>query len=327
MELRGKRPVVCGSFTHTCGAQGDFLSTLCRIEGSVFPKVFLKSLLFAGVGEGAWLVYSDNVYGGGKWYEGHIGHDTDLHTYVGILISLMLSFRTNACYGRYVEGIHTSNALKNSMKNLMSQAAACVDGIDAKSSALVEDVQRLLILYCLFFVRHIHCQDDEPLDKLQLTGRSQLRAHELASLHSCASDSERVMFVMLWLRRRLNQASWAHTRENGQSAPVGGVDDGQPLVRSSALSLLDKGISDSIENFQEACRLAFVPMPFPYAQVIKFLLLLFLTVTPFAFVDDLQEGTPAGAAQKNLRIHHDAKAYPKDWNRSVYFGNCFLVCR
>eukprot|EP01047_Picozoa_sp_COSAG01_P070536 COSAG01_NODE_10718_length_2095_cov_3.805611_1_plen_387_part_00 len=320
-EAAGARPLSC------CGcvlrAEGDFTSTLCRLEGSVFPVIFLKSLVFAGIGAGAWVLYSDEA----RWYAEHIGPNTDLHTYMGILVSLMLSFRTNACYGRYVEGIHASNRLKTIVRDLMIQAAAYIDGTDAVSVELLEEIRRLLMLYCVFFKRHLHDQDQLSLQALQIRGG--LSRAEHASLESCTSDSQRVMLVMLWLRRRLAKACWVDTRPDVDRD--GSTADDVPVLRHLMLSKMDDHISAGLHVFQESCRIAFVPMPFPYAQVVKFVLLVFLTITPFAFVsaphqyynyqcmrdlldvcqirtvkpagvlkcarqvDDLQEGTPIGA--------------------------------
>ena len=67
------------------------------------------------------------------------------------------------------------------------------------------------------------------------------------------------------------------------------------LVKGYDVKSMDAIITDALHNFQAGCRLVFVPMPFPYAQMVKFLVGLYLFITPFAFVDQLKEGTPVGA--------------------------------
>lgn len=82
------------------------------------------------------------------------------------------------------------------------------------------------------------------------------------------------MLCSVWLRQRINTA----------------MDDG--LLKEAFATVMDERITDSIENFQAACRLVFVPMPFPYAQVVKFVIMLFCGVTPFSIVDQVHWVTP-----------------------------------
>eukprot|EP01049_Picozoa_sp_SAG25_P008660 SAG25_NODE_800_length_5271_cov_4.461524_4_plen_56_part_00 len=39
------------------------------------------------------------------------------------------------------------------------------------------------------------------------------------------------------------------------------------LLHSAFASIMDVSVTAILANFQGACRLVFVPMPFPYAQV------------------------------------------------------------
>lgn len=91
---------------------------------------------------------------------------------------------------------------------------------------------------------------------------------------SCKNGTERVVLCSVWLRQRINMA----------------MDAG--LLKETFATVMDERITDSIENFQAACRLVFVPMPFPYAQVVKFVILLFCGVTPFSIVDTVRWVTP-----------------------------------
>ena len=90
----------------------------------------------------------------------------------------------------------------------------------------------------------------------------------------CINGTERVILCSVWLRQRVNVA----------------MDDG--LLKETFATVMDERITDSIENFQAACRLVFVPMPFPYAQVVKFVIVLFCGVTPFSIVDHVHWVTP-----------------------------------
>ena len=185
----------CGEFL--APREASFFSTLCRIEGSIFPMVFLKSLMFAGVGGVAFALYSSSITG--EWFTDHLGPNSDLHTYMGILVSLMLSFRTNSCFLRYVEGIRVSNTLKVNARNIMMQAAAFIDGDDEAATALLTDIRRLLTLYCVFFKRHLHDQDMLSLcpDSFEIQGDHTLTVAEIMSLQSCTNGEESCTFIML----------------------------------------------------------------------------------------------------------------------------------
>ena len=104
-----------------------------------------------------------------------------------------------------------------------------------------------------------------------------LSSDERTALGSCLNGTERVILISVWLRRALNAAQAAGT------------------LSSVWCQVMDEQVTHAIENFQSACRLVFVPMPFPYAQVVKFVITLFVGVTPFAIVDQLGWATPTAS--------------------------------
>lgn len=74
---------------------------------------------------------------------------------------------------------------------------------------------------------------------------------EFAALHACKNGTERVVLCTLWLR----------------SAIAAAGQDG--VLYAYGFTKLDSAINDMTALFQSGCRLCFVPMPFPYAQVLK----------------------------------------------------------
>ena len=219
-------------------------SVLFRCEGSIFPSVFLKALFFGAVGGFALYLYKDAGKDG--WYGQHIGANTDLHTYMGMMVALMLSFRTNNCFGRYNDGVACSGKMRTQARIIVSQASAFLTGSDEATTKHVDEIRRFVILHCLFFKRHMHAQDDKPLDKLGFAGT--LSHDELTALQGCNNGAERAVLSIFWARKEMAAAMAA-----------GHMSD-------KVLSLIDNQLSGMLDNFQAGCRLAFVPMPFPYAQ-------------------------------------------------------------
>ena len=74
---------------------------------------------------------------------------------------------------------------------------------------------------------------------------------EFAALHACTNGTERVVLCTLWLRSAISKAA----------------QDG--ILYAYGFTQLDSAINDMTALFQSGCRLCFVPMPFPYAQVLK----------------------------------------------------------
>lgn len=296
---------------------------LCTLHGSVFPRVFCQSLVFAAIGGLALVLYrmankdmKDNNETH-SWYEQHFTTESDLHVYMGFVVSLMLAFRTNSCFGRYDAGVAVSGKMRTHARTLVSQAAAYIGGGVAEDSEPaqrecatqhVRDIRRLTVLFCLLFKRHLHTQDAKPLQSGVL-----IYDEELTILTGCDNGAERVVTCVYWLRRQ-----FARARRDG-------------LLGPTELKMLDEEVVEMLANFQTGCRLAFVPMPFPYAQMVKFVLVrspgcvllraarisagswvpvcllavhaptlggpqvVYLVVAPFAFVDRLKEATPVGA--------------------------------
>ena len=72
---------------------------------------------------------------------------------------------------------------------------------------------------------------------------------EFAALHACKNGTERVVLCTMWLRAVL----------------ATGAKDG--VLYNFSFAKMDGVINDMTALFQAGCRLCFVPMPFPYAQV------------------------------------------------------------
>ena len=134
----------------------SMVGILCRLDGSVFPRVLLKSCAFGLIGCLALLLYELDP----ERYSAFWTADTDMHTYMSMMVALLIGFRTNNCYSRYDQGVRISGAMRTHARTLVGQATAYVSpGEDGEGERHVAEIRRLTILMCLFFKRHMHGED------------------------------------------------------------------------------------------------------------------------------------------------------------------------
>mmetsp|Transcript_38830 Transcript_38830/g.76394 ORF Transcript_38830/g.76394 Transcript_38830/m.76394 type:complete len:233 (+) Transcript_38830:3-701(+) len=98
-------------------------------------------------------------------------------------------------------------------------------------------------------------------------------ATELEELSQCDVDA-RPYLLITWTRSLIATAA-----QKGYLA--------LPCV-----GLLDNNISQLLADFETCKRIKRYNMPFPYAQMVKIAISLYLLVAPFAFVVDVKYGTP-----------------------------------
>jgi predicted membrane chloride channel (bestrophin family) len=120
----------------------------------VFPTVVVRALFFACIGALAMYFYEVHEHLYVRW----ITPNTDMHTYMSMMVAMMIAFRTNNCYGRYDTGVSLTGGLKTHARIIVTQAAGYSHGTDQKTLDFVEEVRRLTMLFLLFFKRHMHEQ-------------------------------------------------------------------------------------------------------------------------------------------------------------------------
>ena len=217
------------------------LCTLLVFRGSIFPHVFPIALFYSLVGGVAtllWHRFPD--------YEEAVATNADMHHYFNLLVGLLLVFRTTTSYQRYEAGVVSAGMLKSTARMLVSQAVAHTTTADAEQKGhvggdatqppaqrFITNCQRLTMLYCLMYKRHIHRQDEKPLPALIHKGL--LREDELRALAD-APPCTRTLLVMQWLRNIIAEAARAG------------------LLDSSCLKILDGSVNRLLQNFQAASR-------------------------------------------------------------------------
>ena len=177
--------------------------------------------------------------------------DATVYTLLGLVLSILLVFRTNTAYDRWWEGRKQWGALVNNCRNL----AVYVHGAFPPENA---DVRRFMgkqiANFCLAFVEHL---------------RGGARLDDLIYLH----DDERARFAQanhvpnLIVRRMYERLSDAHRR--GEISNADFINMG-PLHKS----FLD--ILGACERIKKT------PIPFSYAVYLKLFITTYIVILPFA---------------------------------------------
>lgn len=204
------------------------------------------------------------------WAHGHsdVAIPPLAHTLIGVALGLLLVFRTNASYGRYVEARELLGRLNNASRDLARQVATYVEPHPERAE-LHRDVHRYLVAFFHLLVQNL--RDEDRLDALA----DRLEPHEREALTKVRA---RCVVVARWLGSRLFDA---HRR---------GTLGAEPL------RAMDGNLGTMIGALGGCERIRRTPVPFAYAQHIKVFLALFCYTVPFAMVETLEGYTPLAAA-------------------------------
>mmetsp|Transcript_10632 Transcript_10632/g.20167 ORF Transcript_10632/g.20167 Transcript_10632/m.20167 type:complete len:355 (+) Transcript_10632:23-1087(+) len=242
-------------------------SIIFRCKGSVIPKVLFRSFLSMCAGITALVLWYWHVK---EQRHKHFYFDTnsDAHVYVGMLISLLQVFRTNASYAQYDKGITAVLVMRNNLLNFVSQSTALVHGDPETCEEIRNDMARLCTLLFVVVKKYLHDEESHSVKQ------SLFRGKEEQLLYS-ASVQSRPGIVISWLRQRVAK----------------GVADGY-IVGGPQAGAMDANLTSVWNNLVSCMRIKEYHMPFPYAQMVKFAVCVFVFIAPFSYVSDVQFATP-----------------------------------
>ena len=189
------------------------------------------------------------------------------HTLIGAALGLLLVFRTNASYGRYVEARELLGRIVNASRDLARQVVTYVAD-HPECAALREDVLRWLGAFYRLLVQSV--RDERDLDALG----ERLHASERAQLEPL---KHRPAVVATWISARLHAAHRAGHLE------------------LEALRAMDANLTAMVAALGGCERIRRTPVPFAYAQHIKLFMTLFCLSAPFAMVESMGSYTPIAA--------------------------------
>jgi putative membrane protein len=183
------------------------------------------------------------------------------HTVLGMAVSLLIVFRTNASNNRYWDGRAAWGGLVNGARNLARLGAAFTPP--------AEDLAHLLAAYAVAIRLRLRGERDlAPLASL-VPGRILERAKDASNAATSLAGA-----IGAWIDER---------RQHGR------IDSVQAVAMQNALS--------AMVDQQGACeRIQGTPLPFVYAALIKQLLLVYLGTLPFVLVSKLGLAAPLAVA-------------------------------
>lgn len=227
-------------------------------QGAVAPRLLGRIALAAVFGALAWWAHISVAF----------AIPALIHTLIGAALGLLLVFRTNASYGRYVEARELLGRVLNASRDLARQVAIYV-GDHPEREALRSDVARWLAAYYRLLVQSV--RDERDLAALG----ERLHEHERTQLEPLR---HRTPIVARWIGERLHATHRA------------GHLDAEPL------RAIDANLSALIAALGGCERIRRTPVPFAYAQHIKVFVVLFCYTVPFVIVESVGVYTPIAAA-------------------------------
>eukprot|EP00927_Polykrikos_kofoidii_P070998 TRINITY_DN67347_c0_g1_i1.p1 TRINITY_DN67347_c0_g1~~TRINITY_DN67347_c0_g1_i1.p1 ORF type:complete len:637 (+),score=113.35 TRINITY_DN67347_c0_g1_i1:241-2151(+) len=223
-------------------------------SGSVFPKAAAWAVpsSFAVVGLHFVLENSQDEKIGQLW-----------STY-NFVLGFLLVFRTQSAYSRFMEGATILNQVRATWLDFVSGCVSFCNE-DPESQEAVEKFQHMLIrLVSLLFcssLQSISTSSDEAYNIIDPEGLNKECMHFLACI------PEKNLVLVQWIQRLL-----VMNHEQG-------VLKIPPPILSRAFQQLSQGIVDIIS----AQKITDILFPFPYAQMVSFLLMMTTLVTPVIF--------------------------------------------
>jgi putative membrane protein len=186
-----------------------------------------------------------------------------------VALGLLLVFRTNTSYDRYWEGRRLLGAMVNRARDLTRQIASYVDGDDeAARRDRAELTRHVNLTYALI--------------------RQYLRKErELAALGPLVTAAERTALEPVSCRPTLT-VTWISDRL-AACARAGRLTE-------QRLQLMDANLTSLCDSWGGCERILKTPIPFAYAQHIKWFLTLFCFTAPFAMAEAMRWYTPLAAA-------------------------------
>jgi putative membrane protein len=239
----------------------NWVEVILRVRGSVVPRLLPRIVLVSVIGVGAQYL--------------HVTRNVALppltHTLLGVVLGLLLVFRTNVSYDRWWEGRRLLGSMVNRSRDLARQVAVFVPDIARAASGETERaiLRRHVAAYFVLACQGLRREDD------------------LATLGALLTDDERALLAPG--RHRANIVSrWLTTRLVA-NANAGAMSEPRPVAMDANLTAFNDYVGG-------AERIVKTPLPLAYAQHTKMLVTLFCFTAPFALVEALGWLTPLGAA-------------------------------
>jgi len=232
----------------------DVLGVLFRVRGSIMLRLLPRTLAAAAVGVGAVELLH-------YW---PFKLPSIAHTLIGVALGLLLVFRTNASYDRYWEGRKLIGGMVNRTRDIARQLRSYVSARDEVASRALAEVERVLPLFYTLAVMSLRAETD-------LAAVERLTPDERAQLEPLRA---RAPMALAWVSTQLDVLA-----KKGH-------------LRDVHIQLIDTNVGALMDALGGCERIARTPVPFAYAQHIKWFVTLFCFTVPFVMVDTMSWATP-----------------------------------
>jgi len=244
------------------------LAHIFRIKGSVFPKAFMWATPAAICSFDLRLfVFTDDRSNDVHNMSNVVTTVASSFTYV---LGFLLVFRSQQAYSRYWEGVSLVQQTRGQWFNATSSLIAFCS-TDTEKRDKVDKFQHLIvrlisILHCTA-LQQIAEMDDSKFATIDRSGI------DVASMSYLAAHTEKCEIIFLWIQRLI--------MEN--------ISNGVLCAAPPIISRIFQDLSLGIVNVNNARKINEVPFPFPYAQMVTVMLLIFTMITPVSlslYADD-----------------------------------------
>ncbi len=222
----------------------NWFSFLLKRTGYHYEGVFVSLLVYGIITAGLTYVHLNF-----DWKIFHI--PATFHTVLGLVIGLLLVFRTNTAYERWWEGRRQLGSLVNTSRNLAMKF----------KSYGTNDAELYQLLSVFPLVMKVHLRDKNFAEAIKL-----LPAHLLEKFNNAAHKPN---FILLELSVKTN-----HLYKSGE-------------ISGEQLLVLESKINDLTDILGACERIHNTPIPIGYALHLKRILLIYLLTLPFGFIESL----------------------------------------
>jgi putative membrane protein len=236
----------------------SWVSILSKVRGSVLRRTALPVVLVGSLGGiAAWLHHE------------HAFHVPPMaHTLLGVVLGLLLVFRTNSSYDRFWEGRKQLGMMVNRARDLARQVTSYVEGSDPAALRDRAELQRLIVV--LYALIRQYLRKERDLGRIAELTPPERAALEPIEVRPCLGFT--------WISLKLAACARAGR------------------LTEQRLQLMDGNLTSFSDSWGGAERIMKSPIPFAYAHHIKAFLIVFAFSAPFALVETMRWMTPVASA-------------------------------
>lgn len=228
----------------------DWIHLVFNLHNSGIMRRILPTLLLVGVlSTGMCYLFLEHI-------ELHIPPGINVHAIVGIVLGLVLVFRTNTSYDRWWEGRKQFGALTNHSRNLSLKLNAMIPAADVETRRFFS-----VSIYNFYFALKEHLRSGVKLEELELEGMPYAE-----SIHSSQHAPNTIAGA---IQDKLNVLLKERKIDGDQFR----------VVNREAAGLID--VLGACERIRKT------PIPYSYSLYVKRVIIIYLLTMPLSLINSL----------------------------------------